>query len=428
MKTILNPAPEAWAAICERPVMEAQDLETLVLGIMDHVRDRGDAALLDYTRKFDHPDAETVIWDQDRIREAAKSVDAELKAAIGRAKENLEKFHRSQFEPVQKIETSPGVVCWRRSLPIERVGLYIPGGTAPLFSTLLMLAVPARIAGASTLVVATPPNKAGEIHPAICFTADLLGIDRLYAVGGAQAIAAMTYGTDSVPAVDKIFGPGNQYVTQAKILAQRAGVAMDLPAGPSELLVIADDTANPAFIAADLLSQAEHGRDSQVIFVTDSEAVLHALPEVLASQLEALPRKDIAREALAHSRAVLLSDAEACVQFSNLYAPEHLILAVDKPLDMAEQITNAGSVFLGHFTPESAGDYASGTNHTLPTNGFARNFSGVSLDSFVKKITFQEISESGIQDLGPAIEAMAAAELLQAHKNAVTVRLQALQP
>ena len=428
MKTINYPAKASWAEICERPVMEARDLENLVLGIMEKVRDGGDAALLELTRKFDHPEAGEVIWDQARIRAAAAQVDPDLKAAIQRARNNIEAFHRSQWEPIQKIETSPGVTCWRKSLPIERVGLYIPGGTAPLFSTLLMLAVPARIAGASTLVITTPPNKAGEIHPAICFTADLLGVDKIYAAGGAQAIAAMTYGTESVPAVDKIFGPGNQYVTQAKILAQRAGVAMDLPAGPSELLVIADESAQVEFVVADLLSQAEHGTDSQVVLVTDDKALLAALPAELDRQLAALPRKEIAEAALGHSRAVLLRDVAEAVAFSNLYAPEHLILAVADPLAMGEQITNAGSVFLGHYTPESAGDYASGTNHTLPTNGFARNFSGVSLDSFVKKITFQEISREGIQDLGPSIEVMAAAELLQAHKNAVTVRLESLKP
>ena len=428
MKTIRYPDRLEWAALCERPVMEAANLEGVVGDIMERVRLEGDAALLDLGRRFDCPSLDSLVVGKDEIQAAAAEVAPSLRRAIQTAKDNIERFHRSQWQAVERVQTSPGVECWRRSVAIERVGLYIPGGTAPLFSTLLMLAVPARIAGCSELVVCTPPGKDGRVHPAILFTAGLLGIERIVLAGGAQAIAGMTFGTESVPQVDKLFGPGNQYVTQAKVMAQRYGVAMDLPAGPSELLVVADASARASFVVADLLSQAEHGVDSQVLLVTDSAELVGALEGELDRQLSALPRREIAEAALAQSRTILVRNMEEAIALSNVYAPEHLILAVDDPEALALQVTNAGSVFMGHFTPESAGDYASGTNHTLPTNGFARNYSGVSLDSFVKKITFQQISWAGIQDLGPAIEEMAAAELLEGHKNAVTVRLNASRP
>ena len=423
MKISQYPERALWAGLCERPTLEAADLEQVVRGIMQEVRENGDKTLLELTRRFDCPTAETLEVST-AIDEA--TLPEELLRAIKRARQNIEAFHGNQWEEVEEVETSPGVVCWRKSVPIERVGLYIPGGTAPLFSTLLMLAVPARIAGASQLVVCSPLSKKGEIHPAIRFTAQLLGIDTVYGVGGAQAVAAMTFGTETVPQVDKIFGPGNQYVTQAKVEAQNYGVAIDLPAGPSEVLVIGDETANPAFLAADLLSQAEHGLDSQVVLVCTDEAVLQKTLKEIEEQTARLSRGEMIRASLANSAAILLADLEEAIAFSNVYAPEHLILAVDQPRDLALKVTNAGSVFLGHYTPESAGDYASGTNHTLPTNGYARNYSGVSLDSFLKKITFQEISPAGIQDLGPDIEVMAEHELLDAHKNAVTVRLESL--
>lgn len=428
MKTIRYPKVQDWKLLCERPVMKANDLEELVGEILNRVRTEGDAALLELGQKFDCAGLDNLVVGSSEIEAAGEAVSDRLRSAITRAKENIERFHRSQWQAVEKVETSPGVECWRRSLAIERVGLYIPGGTAPLFSTLLMLGVPARIAGCKELVVCTPPREDGKVHPAILFTAGLLGIERVFLAGGAQAIAAMTFGTETVPKVDKLFGPGNQFVTQAKVMAQRYGVAMDLPAGPSELLVVADGSARADFVVADLLSQAEHGGDSQVVLVTDSPELLAGLEGEMDGQLKGLPRREIAAEALKASKSILVNNLEEAISFSNAYAPEHLILAVEKPETLAGKVTNAGSVFLGHFTPESAGDYASGTNHTLPTNGFARNYSGVSLDSFVKKITFQQISWSGIQDLGPAIEEMAAAEQLEGHKNAVTVRLKAPKP
>ncbi len=425
MKTSKYPKQDSWSELSKRPVLEAANLEPLVRGIMELVRKEGDKALLELTRKYDCPSA-TDLAVPTAIEES--SLPADLVKAIKRAKQNIEAFHGKQWEPTEEVETSPGVVCWRKSVPIERVGLYIPGGTAPLFSTLLMLAVPARIAGCRELVICSPLNRAGEIHPAIRFTAQLLGIDTIYGVGGAQAVAAMTFGTDTVPQVDKIFGPGNQYVTQGKMEAMNHGVAIDLPAGPSEVLVIADATANPVFLAADLLSQAEHGMDSQVVLVCTDEEVLNQTLTEIESQTTQLSRGEMIRASLANSAAILLKDLDEAISFSNVYAPEHLILAVGQPRSLGAKVTNAGSVFLGHYTPESAGDYASGTNHTLPTNGYARNYSGVSLDSFLKKITFQEISPAGILDLGPDIEVMAAHEDLDAHKNAVTVRIQSLKP
>lgn len=424
MKTYRYPQKSSWKELCKRPVIEAANLEEVVGKIMTLVQAGGDQALLELTRRFDCPNAETLT-----VATAISEGDlpADLVQAIKRAKKNIEVFHGQQWEAIQEVETSPGVVCWRKSVPIERVGLYIPGGTAPLFSTLLMLAVPARIAACRELVVCSPLNRAGEIHPAIRFTAQLLGIDEIYGIGGAQAVAAMTFGTETVPQVDKIFGPGNQYVTQAKVEAQQFGVAIDLPAGPSEVLVIADSTANSSFVAADLLSQAEHGMDSQVILVCTDEKVLAQTIKEIEIQTKELNRGEMIRASLANSSAILVNDLEEAINLSNQYAPEHLILAVDEPRTLGEKVTNAGSVFLGHYTPESAGDYASGTNHTLPTNGYARNYSGVSLDSFLKKITFQEISPLGIQDLGPDIEVMAEHEDLDAHKNAITVRLESLK-
>ncbi len=358
-----------------------------------------------------------------RIRNSISLSPEDLKKAIELARKNIEIFHSAQREEINIVETTPGVQCWRKSVPIEKVGLYIPGGTAPLFSTILMLGVPAKIAGCKEIVLCTPPDSAGNIHPAILYTADLVGITQIFKVGGAQAIAAMTYGTATIPSVNKIFGPGNQFVTKAKELVQQDGVAIDMPAGPSEVLVIADETSKPAFIAADLLSQAEHGTDSQVILLSDNMTIIEQTLVELNKQLEQLPRKAIAAEALKFSRAILLDQMEDCVNLSNLYAPEHLIIASESAEIIAREVTNAGSVFLGNYSCESAGDYASGTNHTLPTNGYARNYSGVSLDSFVKKITFQKLSKQGLENIGPAIEVMAEAEELMAHKNAVSIRL-----
>ena len=351
----------------------------------------------------------------------------ELKQAIEQAKNNIEVFHTSQKEEPKIIETTKGVQCWRKSVGIEKVGLYIPGGTAPLFSTILMLAVPAKVAGCKEIVLCTPPNKEGKVNPVILYTANLVGVTKIFKVGGAQAIGAMTFGTETIPQVYKIFGPGNQFVTKAKELVQEYGVAIDMPAGPSEVLVIADETSNPSFVAADLLSQAEHGTDSQVILVSNNKGIIGEIENELEKQVNELPRKDIAQKALKNSRTVYFDSIEEGIDFSNEYAPEHLIIASEKADDFIEKITNAGSVFLGNYSCESAGDYASGTNHTLPTYGYAKNYSGVSLDSFVKKITFQKLSKEGIQNIGNTIELMAEAEGLQAHKNAVTLRLKSLQ-
>jgi histidinol dehydrogenase len=363
---------------------------------------------------------------EDIIYAASQEVSIELKAAIQLAKQNIEKFHSSQIEESKVIETTRGVNCWRESRGIEKIGIYIPGGTAPLFSTVLMLGIPAKLAGCKEIILCTPPNKRGEIDPVILYAANLVGITSVYSVGGIQAIAAMTYGTESIPKVDKIFGPGNQYVTAAKQLAQNIGVAIDMPAGPSEVLIIADKTCNPSFVAADLLSQAEHGADSQVILLSDSEQVVDETLLELVQQLNLLPRKSITKKALKNSKVIVLKNIKECIEFSNEYAPEHLILAIDKAKKEIPNIINAGSVFIGNYSCESAGDYASGTNHTLPTNGYARNYSGVSLDSFVKKITFQKLTKEGIKNIGPAIELMAEAEQLLAHKNAVTLRLKSL--
>jgi histidinol dehydrogenase len=417
-----HPERAKWDTLCQRPAMESEKMLSAVQSVMDNVRLRGDRALIDLTARFDGVQLESLLYP---VPENC-AIDNELTDAITLAWGNIHCFHSAQAEISTPIETTPGVVCWRKSLPIERVGLYVPGGSAPLFSTLLMLGIPATIAGCKQIVVCTPPTKSGGVDPTILYVSTLLGLKHIYTVGGAQAIAAMTFGTETIPKVDKIFGPGNQYVTLAKQLAQQQGVAIDMPAGPSEVLVIADATCNPAFVAADLLSQAEHGADSQVILLSDNENVLAEVKAQLAVQLRALPRKATAVKALENSRSILLRDVTEAMDFSNHYAPEHLILATDRADELAALVTQAGSVFIGHYSCESAGDYASGTNHTLPTNGYARAYSGVSLDSFVKKVTFQKLTAEGLQNIGPTIERMAAAEQLDAHRNAVTIRLNTL--
>lgn len=425
---LLYPEPAQWPALCARPNSGVQDLQETyrsVEEIVQQVQQDGDAALRRLTFRFDG-----VLPDDFRPTEAewqaAGMIDEDLRRAIETAAGNIRAFHAAQADKGISIETVPGVRCWRRSVPVERVGLYVPGGSAPLFSTLLMLGIPATLAGCRQIVVVTPPGPDGSVDPAILYAAQCVGIRTLYKVGGAQAIAALAYGTESIPAVDKIFGPGNRYVTAAKMLAQSRGIAVDLPAGPSEVLVIADESCTPAFVAADLLSQAEHGPDSQVVLVTTSPQICTAIAAALVEQLAGLPRKEIAGRAIADSKGIVVRNLEQAMEFSNAYAPEHLILAVENPQQLAEQVVNAGSVFLGHYTPESLGDYASGTNHTLPTNGFARSYSGVSLDSFVKKITFQQATPQGLQLLGPAVELMAEAEALRGHATAVAVRLAAI--
>jgi len=426
MKKIINPNRKDWLRLTQRPTVEKGELNTLVNQVFTDVKKDGDKALKKYSLLFDKVDLRLLVVSEKIISDASKKIPKELKAAIQLAKSNIEKFHAAQIETSGVIETTKGVNCWRESRAIEKVGIYIPGGSAPLFSTVLMLGIPAKLAGCKEIVLCTPPDKKGEINPAILYTANLVGITSVYSIGGIQAIAAMTFGTKTVPKADKIFGPGNQYVTAAKQAAQHSGIAIDMPAGPSEVLIIADKSCNPSFVAADLLSQAEHGADSQVILLSDDEKVLDKISVELKNQLKILPRKEAAEKALKNSKAILLKTINECIEFSNVYAPEHLILATVKAKKMIPEITNAGSVFLGNYSCESAGDYASGTNHTLPTNGYARSYSGVSLDSFVKKITFQELSREGIQNIGPAIELMAEAEQLFAHKNAVTLRLKSL--
>ena len=427
MKTLLNPTSEEWGKKLKRPVQKTKDIEKIVKPIMRKVKRMGDKALRKFAMEYDHVQIKNLLVSIEEVKKARETVDLGLKEAIIQAKENIEKFHEAQATPDLKMEIMEGVTCMRRSVPIQRVGLYIPGGTAPLFSTVLMLGIPANIAGCEEIVLCTPPDKDGNIHPAILYTADLIGIDKIVKAGGAQAIAALTYGTESVPKVDKIFGPGNQYVTAAKQLAVTKGVAIDMPAGPSEVLVYADESAIPAFVAADLLSQAEHGVDSQVILVASSEKVANKILKEIREQVEKLPRKEIAMKALDNSSAVIMENQQMAIELINDYAPEHLIICVENVEEVVRQIINAGSVFIGNYTPESAGDYASGTNHTLPTYGYARNYSGVSLDSFVKKITYQKLTEKGIQHLGPTIEIMASNELLEAHKNAVFIRLKYLK-
>ncbi len=422
MKTISNPSPSKWGKLVERPMIKQQKLMKTVDKIFYDIHRKGDKAVLLHSKKFDFPDQESFIVNSETISKSDDLVSERLKQSIQLAAKNIETFHKSQIEEIEKVETAPGVICWRESRPIERVGIYIPGGSAPLFSTVLMLAIPAKIAGCHEIILCTPPDIEGNIDPAILYTAKLVGVTKVFALGGIQAIGAMTFGTESVPKVDKIFGPGNQYVMAAKRSAQYYGVAIDMPAGPSEVLIIADQTCNPSFVAADLLSQAEHGADSQVILLSINKKIIKDVKNELDNQLAILPRQEIAAQALNNSRAILLKNIDECIAFSNLYAPEHLILAVENAAIVSRNIINAGSVFLGNWSCESAGDYASGTNHTLPTSGFAKSFSGVSLDSFIKKITFQQLNEEGIISIGNAVETMAEAEKLFAHKNAMTLR------
>jgi len=417
------PDKAAWPALLQRPVMDTTALESSVGAILQHVRQDGDTAVRQYALQFDKVQLDGLQVTETEFAHATAALDPALKQAILLAKQNIETFHRAQQEAGKIIETMPGVQCWRRSVAIERVGLYIPGGSAPLFSTILMLGIPARIAGCREVVLCTPSDAEGQVHPAILFAARQVGIDQVFKIGGVQAIGAMAYGTETVPAVYKIFGPGNQYVTCAKQLVNKDGVAIDMPAGPSEVAVLADESCVPAFVAADLLSQAEHGPDSQVLLVTTAPEVITAVQQEVNVQLEQLPRRDIAARALEHSRLVLMPDMQTAMELLNNYAPEHLIIACKDDISLADSVSNAGSVFLGNYSPESAGDYASGTNHTLPTNGHARAYSGVSLDSFIKKITFQRLSREGLLQVGPAIEAMAVAEGLDAHRKAVTIRI-----
>ena len=423
MNTVKYPKREEWAEFLRRPENDITELFDTARMVLDEVRKKGDSAVKRFTKMFDGIEIDDLLVSDTEIAEAEVNVPENLKEAIKTAQRNIEGFHALQKEGVREMETVPGVKCWQKSVPIEKVGLYIPGGSAPLFSTVLMLSVPAKIAGCSEIILCTPPGKDGKIDPAILYTASLVGVTKIFKAGGIQAIGAMAYGTETVPRVFKIFGPGNQFVTAAKQLVSLKDVAIDMPAGPSEVLVMADDSAEPAFVASDLLSQAEHGPDSQVLFVTNSEKLLSEVEKEVEEQLAGLPRKDIAGKALANSRLILLNDEDEMEELTNLYAPEHLIISMKNNEEIAERIVNAGSVFLGNYTPESAGDYASGTNHTLPTNGYATAYSGVNLDSFVKKITYQKISKEGLEKLGPVIETMAAAEHLDAHKNAVALRL-----
>jgi histidinol dehydrogenase len=423
MKVFNEPKMNEWASIIERPSIDAAQLNDNVRNIIDEVIAGGDAAIKKITLQFDRVSVNEFKVAAEKIAAAENLLTAGLKTAIQLAKVNIEVFHNSQVQQVERIETMPGVWCWRKSVGIEKVGIYIPGGSAPLFSTVLMLGVPAKMAGCKEIILCTPPNEQGDIHPAILYAASLVGVTTIYSVGGAQAIAAMAYGTASITKVNKIFGPGNQYVTAAKQLVQQNGVAIDMPAGPSEVCVWADENAIPSFVAADLLSQAEHGPDSQVILVANNIEIITAIQNEINLQLTALPRKDFAEKALANSKAIVLINQEQAIDLINAYAPEHLILAVDNALQIGDKIINAGSVFIGNYSPESVGDYASGTNHTLPTNGYAKAYSGVSLDSFVKKITFQQLTERGLMNIAPTVIEMAEAEGLQAHSNAVSVRL-----
>lgn len=424
MQVIRYPQKNTWEKLIRRPLLKAARLESTVAAILRDVKATGDKALKELTLKFDQLSLQELQVSEQEIKEAASLISGELIKALNVAAQNIEKFHKAQWISEERIETSREVYCWRRNVAIEKVGFYIPGGTAPLFSTVLMLAIPARIAGCKEIVLCTPAGKKGLIHPAILYAAHMSGINKIFKVGGAQAIAAMAYGTESIPAVDKIFGPGNQFVTRAKQHVNAQGIAIDMPAGPSEVLVVADETAVPKFIAADLLAQAEHGPDSQVIFLTYDENLLEPVERELQKQLKELPRRNYAAKALENSRTIVLRNFDEAMEFSNIYAPEHLILMVKNLKEAELRVVNAGSVFLGNYTPESAGDYASGTNHVLPTNSFARSYSGVSLDSFVRKITFQNITKKGLLNIGPSIEILAEAEELIAHKRSVSLRNQ----
>lgn len=426
MKKIQYPQPNEWAEILKRPVLDMETLRDTVNEVLKCVKTEGDKAVLKYEERFDKVKLESLVVTETEIKEAEDEVPVELKNAILLAQKNIHTFHSAQKFVGNKVETVSGVTCWQKAVAIEKVGLYIPGGTAPLFSTVLMLATPAQIAGCKEIVLCTPPNKEGKVNPAILYAAKVAGVNKIFKAGGVQAIGAMAYGTESIPKVYKIFGPGNQYVMAAKQQVSLHDVAIDMPAGPSEVEVLADESANPAFVAADLLSQAEHGVDSQVLLVTTSEKLIKNVEQEVELQLARLPRKEIAEKSLQNSKLVLVRNMDEAIAMTNEYAPEHLIVETNNYMEIAEKVINAGSVFLGTLTPESAGDYASGTNHTLPTNGYAKAYSGVSLDSFIRKITFQEITREGIQTIGPAIELMAANEQLDAHKNAVTVRLNAI--
>jgi histidinol dehydrogenase len=427
MKKIINPDKRTWPELLQRPTQTVEDIETTVYEIFTEVSQKGDVAVAKYTSLFDGVNPEAIIVSSAEITEAQKLMDQDLKDAIAIAKTNIEKFHKAQRAEKVLVDTQEGVQCWQEKRPIQKVGVYIPGGTAPLFSTVLMLCIPAQLAGCNEIVLCSPPNREGKIHPAIMYAAKLCGVTKIVKVGGIQAIAGLTFGTESIPKVYKIFGPGNQFVTVAKQLATKFGVAIDMPAGPSELLVVADDSANACFIASDLLSQAEHGADSQVILVSTSKAILEAVEEEIGKQVMKLPRRTIAEKAIAHSKLIYVENDAIALDLINEYGPEHFIICSENENFYIDGIINAGSVFIGKYTPESAGDYASGTNHTLPTNGYAKQYSGVNLDSFMKSMTFQKITEQGLLKIGKAIEVMAEAEGLQAHKNAVTLRLASLK-
>lgn len=426
MNVYKNPEKEFWKELVQRPQLELGFLESSVRNILNRVKKSGDQAIRDLTLQFDKVAISDLQVTKEELNEARQNIPEELKKAIKTAADNITRFHSAQKRDPLVVETMPGVKCWRKAVPITRVGIYIPGGTAPLFSTVLMLGIPATLAGCSEVVLCTPPAKHGKIHPAILFAAETVGITRIFKAGGAQAIAAMAYGTETIPNVYKIFGPGNQYVTKAKQLITEEGVAIDMPAGPSEVLVMADETCNPAFVAADLLSQAEHGEDSQVMLVLLDGSKLTAIQQAIDNQITLLPRKDIARKSLANSRTVIFDDEALAIDFTNEYAPEHLIINTSNAEAIAEQIVNAGSVFIGNLSPEAIGDYASGTNHTLPTNGYAKAYAGVSLESFLKYITYQQLTETGIRNVGPVVEQLAEAEALAAHQRAVSIRLQSL--
>ena len=427
MNIIRYPERNEWSGLLKRSALKSESLRDTVLEVLDKVRKEGDKAVIGFEEKFDKVKLSSLAVTEQEFEEAEKKIGIELKAAILLALNNIRKFHMAQKFEGKKVETMPGVNCWQKAVAIEKVGLYVPGGTAPLFSTVLMLATPAKIAGCREIILCSPPDREGKIHPAILYAARAAGVSHVFKAGGVQAIGAMAYGTESIPKVYKIFGPGNQYVTTAKQQVSLRDVAIDMPAGPSEVAVLADATANPSFVAADLLSQAEHGVDSQVILITDSEELLGKAAKEVERQLAELPRKDFASRSLESSKLILVKDMDEAIEMVNEYAPEHLIIETENYIDMAEKVVNAGSVFLGPFSPESAGDYASGTNHTLPTNGYAKAYSGVSLDSFIRKITFQEINAEGISLIGPAIQVMAANECLDGHKNAITVRLNSLK-
>ena len=423
MKLIENPTKDTWEDLSKRPTPDYAALENDVRAIFQDIKAHGNKAVLKYTKLFDGLDLSNMKVEAEHLENAEQNISAALKTAIDTAYENIYKFHKAQKQDTVNVETQVGVTCWQASKPIEKVGLYIPGGTAPLFSSILMLGIPAKIAGCKEVVLVTPPQKTGKVHPAMLYAAQKCGIQNIFQVGGIQAVAAMTFGTETIPSVYKIFGPGNQYVTVAKQVATTHKVAIDMPAGPSELLVLTDESANPEYVASDLLSQAEHGVDSQVVLVTTSKEFAMATEKALQIQLEKLPRKEIATEAIKHSKIIVIEDMTTAVELTNFYSPEHLIVCVKDESEVVESITNAGSVFIGNYTPESAGDYASGTNHTLPTNAFARQYSGVNLDAFNKKITYQKITKEGLKNLGPHIEIMAETEELKAHKNAVSLRL-----